>query len=165
MNIIDIVVLIILSIGLIKGFIKGAIGEIFGLLALVGSIAICYLMHTTFLNFINHFLSTEYNSSITYITSFIIVYLVILLLGRLLTKTVHAMALGPINKIAGSIIAMSKYALILLLILYVIVFVFTVLNQEIPSIILQSETFKVLNEARVFELIHYGLNSGKNLTF
>ena len=165
MNIVDIVSIIVLSIALIKGFYKGAVGEIFGLLALILALVISYVFHNTFVSLTDQVFTTEYNDSIAYIVAFLTIYISIILLGKILTKTLNALALGPLNKIAGSIIAMAKYALILLIVLYVTVLGFNLLDQDLPVILEESITYALVKESNIFELIQNSFNTGKDLAF
>jgi membrane protein required for colicin V production len=119
MNYIDIVLGIILILAAIQGFRKGFIVELASLAALILGIwgAIKFSDWTagfiarTF-NFHSEFLTT-----IAFLVTFVGIVILIHILGKVLDKTVKAIALGFLNRLAGIIFGVLKMAVILCILL------------------------------------------------
>lgn len=121
MNILDIVLGILLLIGLIRGFQKGFIVELSGMVALIlgiyggleyGYVAEAYLEKWT-----------DWTSSNIEITGFFIMFILILLgvsiAAKILTSIIHAIALGLINRILGAVFGVVKTGLIIFILLLI----------------------------------------------
>jgi membrane protein required for colicin V production len=114
MNWLDIALLILLLIGFWKGFLNGFFVELTSLIALVA--AIYGSIH--FSNYAGDwFMShTEWEDSTITIASFVITFIVIILVvtyaGRLVTKLVKTVQLSFLNKIAGGVFGFLKLAFI-----------------------------------------------------
>jgi membrane protein required for colicin V production len=121
MNTIDIVIAVILIFGTIHGFIRGLFVEVTTLVGLV--LGVYGAMH--FSHFLGDFLkdSVTWDESMIQVVSFagtfLIILIVLVLLGKTMTKIADTIALGFFNKIVGAIFALLKYALILSIILTV----------------------------------------------
>lgn len=115
MNTIDIVIVVILLFGLIKGFLKGLFIEITSLVGLV--LGVYGAIHFSY--FLSDILKSRvsWDASMIQIVAFAGTFLIILLalvfLGKALTKIAETVALGFFNKILGAIFGLLKYALIL----------------------------------------------------
>ncbi len=114
MNWLDIALLILLLIGLWKGFLNGFFVELTSLVALVA--AIYGAIH--FSNYAGDWLltHTQWDAStvtiVSFIATFIIIILVITYAGKLVTKLVNTIQLSFLNKIAGGAFGMLKLAFI-----------------------------------------------------
>lgn len=114
MNWLDIALLILLLIGVWKGFLNGFFVELASLIALIAAI----YGSIYFSNYAGDYLRDQLDWDETYITiaSFIITFLVIIftisLLGKLLTKIINTARLGLINKLAGAIFGLLKISFI-----------------------------------------------------
>ena len=112
---VDIILLLCLGWGAYKGFRKGFIIQSFVILALVlaiwGGFAFTGMLEP-FMQ--RHFKITD---TVCYIVSFIIVFSLILILvytsGYLVSKVVHAVSLGMINRLSGAAFGLLANALIL----------------------------------------------------
>ena len=109
MNNIDIILALLLGIGVVQGFIKGFIWEVASLLAVF--IALFGAIH--FSSLASEFLhnSLSFSAKTNQIISFLIVFLV-RITGKLLTKFLESIYLGPINRIAGALFGLFKWSLI-----------------------------------------------------
>ncbi len=115
MGILDIVIGLLLIYGLYKGLINGLFVEIASIIALVaglfGAIHFSYIA--------GDYLSQnmEWNERYINITSFIITFIIIVLVvhlaGKFLTKIADFAMLGLLNKLAGAIFGALKVAVIL----------------------------------------------------
>lgn len=119
MNTIDIVFGIILLLGGIQGFRKGLFVELASLIGLV--LGIYGAIHFSY--FVGDWLATKttWSEQVIKLTAFaitfIIIVLVISLAGKILTKVANFAMLGVINKLAGAIFAILKYAFLLSVVL------------------------------------------------
>ena len=114
MNWLDIALLILLLIGFWKGFLNGFFVELTSLVALVA--AIYGSIH--FSNYTGDWLMshTEWEDSTITIASFVITFIVIILVityaGKPVTKLVKTVQLSFLNKIAGGVFGLLKLAFI-----------------------------------------------------
>ncbi|AZQ43065.1 CvpA family protein [Nonlabens ponticola] len=114
MNWLDIVLLILLLIGFWRGFLNGFFVELTSLIALVAAI----YGSIYFSNYAGDWLmsNTDWSESTITIASFIITFVVIILVityvGKLITKLVKTAQLNFLNKIAGGAFGLVKLAFI-----------------------------------------------------
>lgn len=121
MNMIDIVLGIFLLLGFIRGFQKGFIVELAGIVALLagifGGIKYGYFAEGYLENW------TDWSVSSIEIASFFIVFIGIVvlvsILAKILTTIVHSIALGLINRIFGALFGVIKMGLFILIILLI----------------------------------------------
>jgi membrane protein required for colicin V production len=112
MNILDLLLSIFILIGLVRGLFKGFFVELAGLLSLIGGIyAAIHFSGTTYL-FLDSFINWEerYLVILSFALTFFVVALLISLAGSFLTKMVHMVALGIINRLAGGALGVLKMA-------------------------------------------------------
>ncbi|MBR9845244.1 MAG: CvpA family protein [Algicola sp.] len=130
MAFIDIILVVLLLFGLIRGFMKGLFVEIASLVALIAGVY--GAIH--FSNFAAEFLDSsldwdeKYINIVAFAVTFVIIVLVIALAGKALTKLANFAALGILNKLAGGVFGALKIGLIL----SVLLIVFDNLNNSIP---------------------------------
>lgn len=129
MNWLDAVIIIILGIGLVKGFIDGLIIEISKILALVlGIFLSIHFSGWTAARLSDYFdLQTAWLGTLAFALTFIVIVIAVNLLGRLLDSVLKAAALGFFLRITGAVFGILKMALILSVIF---IFINTV-NQRI----------------------------------
>lgn len=116
MNVIDIVILIILVIAFVRGVIKGLFVEIAGILALILGIyaAINYSYKIAF--YVKQIIvdwSDQTYRVIAFVLTFLLVVLLVIFIGKLLTKLADITALGLVNKLLGGVFGVLKIGLIL----------------------------------------------------
>ena len=112
MNTVDIVLGIVLLLGVVQGFLKGFLVELAGLLALIlGIYAAIHFSDYTFV-FLQDFISRDDEQLywVSFAATFILVVVFISILGRVLTKIVHLIALGILNRIFGAVFGFLKMA-------------------------------------------------------
>ena len=115
MNVFDIVILVFLLYGFIKGIIKGLFIEVASLVALVGGI--WGAIHFSY--FVGDFLeesvtwSEKKISLAAFAITFIIIIVVVSMLGKFLTKLADLAALGLVNKVLGGVFGFVKIGLVL----------------------------------------------------
>lgn len=116
MNVIDIVILIILVIAFVRGVIKGLFVEIAGILALILGIyaainysyKIAFYVKQTIVDW-----SDQTYRVIAFVLTFLLVVLLVIFIGKLLTKLADITALGLVNKLLGGVFGVLKIGLIL----------------------------------------------------
>ena len=115
MNIFDIIILIILSYGLIKGFMKGFIIEVAGIIALILGVTGSFKFASILEVYLNSYVdwSPKTIQAASFIILFIIIIYAVSLLAKMITKTLKIIALGMINRIFGGIFGLLKWCVIL----------------------------------------------------
>ena len=115
MNVFDIVILVLLLFGFVRGLAKGFFVEVASLAALIGGVY--GAIHFSFFagNFLEESVSWSENniSLVAFAITFIAIVIVVGMVGKMLTKIADYAALGIINKIAGGIFGLLKIGLIL----------------------------------------------------
>jgi membrane protein required for colicin V production len=115
MNIFDIIILIILSYGLINGFVKGFIIEVAGIISLILGVTGSFKFASILEVYLNSYV--DWGPKTIQAASFIILFVIIIyavsLLAKMITKTLKIIALGMINRIFGGIFGLLKWCIIL----------------------------------------------------
>ncbi len=111
----DLAFIIVLIWAAYRGFTKGVIVQAASLAALILGIwgAVRFSDYTTQLLIEKTNMSGEYLPIISFALTFVVFVIAIHLLARVLEKLVQAVALGVINRLAGALFSMTKYALII----------------------------------------------------
>ena len=136
MNTIDIILSIFLIMGFLRGFFKGFLTELAGIIALVAGVYGAMHFSDIAFNFLNSIVSWEREvlSLVSFALTFIVIVVIISMLGGLLTKMVSIIALGLINRLLGGVFGLLKWAFLASL-------VFMFLNQS-DSYSLEEETVR-----------------------
>lgn len=122
MAIIDIILVVLLLFGLIRGFMKGFFVEVASLVALIAGVY--GAIH--FSNFAAEFLESKvdwdekYINIVAFAITFVIIVLAISLAGKALTKLANFAALGILNKLLGGVFGVLKIGLILSVFLIIV---------------------------------------------
>lgn len=121
MNYIDIIILLILVYGAVRGFFKGLIVEVFTLLGLVLGIFLAMKYSVYAENVLRDFLnvSEPYLHPVGLAVTFLLVAVVTYLLGKMLTKLVDVIALGIPNKLLGMVFGVLKYFVLICFVLMI----------------------------------------------
>lgn len=121
-SVFDIIVVIPLIWGAYRGFMKGLIIELASLVALAFGVygAIGFSDFTNQLLKENLGINSEYNALIAFAITFLAIVVAIFFLAKLLEKTISIASLSIVNKIAGSLFSVLKFALILSAIIYLV---------------------------------------------
>ena len=122
MSYIDVIIVLFLLYGAVRGFFKGLVIEVATLLGLVLGLylAMKYSIYTenVLRDFLN--LSEGYLHPVGWGITFLVVAIVVYLLGKMLTSLVAVVSLGLVNKIAGLLLGMTKYFVILCILLMIV---------------------------------------------
>lgn len=119
MNVIDIVLLVFLLFGLVRGLIKGFFVELASLVALIlgiyGAIHFSYIFEELLVKWVSW--EEKYIQLAAFALTFLIIVIAVSLLGKLLTKISSILALGLLNRLLGGVFGLLKTALLLSVIL------------------------------------------------
>ena len=131
MHALDIIILILLGFGLVKGFFKGLFVELASLIGLVAGV----YGHTTLVT-IAQFLREHFNWNENYLqilafaVTLLFLLLSIIVAGKALTKLADFAALGLLNKFLGGLFGLLKMALII----GVLIMLFALINSNIAVV-------------------------------
>lgn len=119
MNYIDIIIVIPLLWGAYKGYTKGFIIEAASIAALLLGIygAIHFSVYTSELLIDNFNIGSKYLPLISFALTFILIVIAVHFVARLVNKLIKAVALNFVNRIAGAVFGVAKFALIISIIL------------------------------------------------
>lgn len=112
MNPIDIVILVLLAVGAFRGYQKGFLLEVIGILALVLGIFGALMLLQTGMEFIGqrYDISNKILPYLTFIILFVLIMIGVNLIGRLFKKLLDLTLLGTADNFAGSVIGVLKWA-------------------------------------------------------
>ena len=146
MNLIDSICLIILIYGSYKGFKNGIVNEV---LSFFGILLGIYLSKTYY-QVVDKYLVSVFDSTnqLVSVISVILIFTLTIILSKILskviTKALNIMALGLLNKLIGSLFGLLKY----LLILCIITFIFSKVNDFF--VLIETNT---IEETQIFSKI------------
>lgn len=122
MNYIDIIIILFLIFGAIRGFFKGFIIGVTTLAGLVLGVFLAMRCSSYTENILRDFLnvSPEYLRPVGWCVTFLLVVIVSYLLGKMCTKLMDAVSLGMANKIAGMMLGLVKYFVIACVLLMIV---------------------------------------------
>lgn len=122
MSILDIALLVLLILGLARGFTRGFFVELASLVALIAGIYGAFHFSNFAASFLKDRVDWNENSVniMAFVITFVIIVLVISLAGKALTKIADFAMLGLLNKILGAAFGGLKVAFILSVILIVL---------------------------------------------
>ncbi len=111
MNIIDIILAVILSYSLYKGFKNGLIIELCGILGIVIGIYLAYHFSDLLVQYID--LPTDIAHVLSFVGVLIMVIITLGIVARILSKLIDYSGLGVVNRVLGSFASLVKSAMIL----------------------------------------------------
>lgn len=121
MNYIDIILGIILLWAAINGFRKGLIVELASLAALIlgiwGAIKFSYITSDFLIE--NFHPKTEYLNIISFVVTFVVIVVLVHIIGKAVHKLAETVLLGFANKLAGLVFGILRTALVLSIVLVV----------------------------------------------
>lgn len=127
MGAVDVIIIAFIVIFAFKGTISGFITEAIGILGIILAVLCSYMIYEPLFKVMKSAGFGESGASIAaYICGFVIIYVIVIILGRIIHKTLDVIHLGWINRIFGLFFGFLKGAVIVSLILWIIVYVFPV---------------------------------------
>lgn len=118
MNWLDLIIVTCIGIGVIKGLFDGCIKQVVSLIALVLSILFAGLLAAWLQGFVGQWniISPHLEYLVCYILSFVLIFLLMGWVGRLLEKVVNWSFLGCLNSAAGGLVGAIITVIILSLV-------------------------------------------------
>lgn len=122
MNWVDFLILLFVVAGMVRGFSKGIIFELSGLLGLIIAIYVSRYHSTPFAEFIHDFFNVgkEYCPALGMVMAFIVSMIVVKGLAMLAVKLIKAISLGWLNSLLGALISTLKYVLAISIVMNVL---------------------------------------------
>ena len=117
MSYFDIIAGIFLILAALKGLKNGFIKELAGLAALILGIILAVQFSDVTARFLSGIFHSQYMGIIAFLVTFVIVVLIVHLIASLLRTLIHAIALGPFDRIIGLVFGMLKTAFIISILL------------------------------------------------
>lgn len=112
MNLLDIIAGVAIIYGAFKGFMNGAIREIFSLLGLIiglwMALRLAFLLANWYRDTVE--IPADLVPLVSFLTAFAIGFVLMLLVGRLLSGFLKATHLGLLDKVAGGAVGAAKWA-------------------------------------------------------
>ena len=132
MNYLDIIIILYLVWGFYTGFKRGAIYMLVSfvsiILALYAAIHFSYLSTELLANWLNK--DPQELKILSYIVTFIVVFILMHLIGKILDNFIKAVSLGFINRLLGGVLSVG----IKVIILSLLIWVFDQANQIVPLV-------------------------------
>jgi len=145
MRALDLIILVLIGYGAVRGYMKGVIMEVANILAiLIGLYATIHFSH-----FVGTYLSTHFSwdnsyiKPVAFVITFIAFLLLIQLIARLIDKTLKKIGLGIFIRIAGVLVGMIKMILIIGSLLFVLQYLNTRTNNQLSESKFLSESHLV----------------------
>lgn len=109
MELSDILILIVLGIFAFKGLINGLILEVLSLLGLALGFLVSYKYYYYIASLLKGFgVSEDYSIYISYVLTFLAVYIAVLIVAKILSKFLKLIRLGWINRTGGFVFGILK---------------------------------------------------------
>ena len=132
-NVFDIVIGVVLAFAFVRGIMNGLFAEVASLVAIIAGVFCAIHFSYYAKNFLENSVlewSHQTNKIVAFIATFLFVVLIIIFIGKVLTKLADITSLGLLNKILGGIFSTLKSAIIL----SVIFLFFDKFNKTIPFV-------------------------------
>ena len=119
MNVIDIIVLLPICYGLIRGLMRGFVQELTTLVALIAAIIGTKLWAPNLAVWLTRYITTS--PAVCQLIAWTLLFATIVLslhfVGKVITRLLHAISLGWLNRLIGALFGAAKWALIVSIIL------------------------------------------------
>ncbi|MGL5319104.1 MAG: CvpA family protein [Bacteroidales bacterium] len=119
MDSIDIFFLIILGIAFVSGLFKGFLRQLAALVALILGVGISYFWADKTLSFLKQLdlFSADLLRPASFVITFLLTVLAVNFVAHLVLKGINTIGLGPADKLLGGVFSISKWVLLLSIIL------------------------------------------------
>ena len=125
MGVVDVIIIVFILVFAFKGTINGFITEAISVLGIILAILCSYMLYDPLFKVMKAVGFGDNGASIAaYILGFLIVYVIVIILGNLIHRTLQIIHLGWVNKVLGFSFGILKGAFIASVILWIIVSVF-----------------------------------------
>lgn len=144
MNILDIIIILPIAYGLIRGLFSGLVQELTAIVALIAGVICAKLYAADVAQYLMQAVTWDKQicEAVAYSAVFLAVSLLLNIVGRLLARLLSAISLGGINKLLGGVFGAAKWALLVAVILTV----FNLLDQQFHFLKEETKQASVLYE-------------------
>ena len=120
-NWLDILIVLPLVFGLVRGIMRGFITEIIGFVVVILGVVGSRMLAPQFSAWLLRQFAwpSEVCDIVAYMLLFLVIAVVLSIIAKLLNKLLHAVHLGWINRLLGGLVGLLKYAVIVLLAVFV----------------------------------------------
>ncbi len=125
MDKLDLLFLVLLGVGFLRGWMKGAIMQLAALAAIVLGVYGALMLHDPFAHFLEHsfHFSVRLAIPLAFLLLFIAIGFGLYLIGKLLATFFKAISLSWIDRLLGAVVGLLKVALVLGILLQLFAFI------------------------------------------
>jgi membrane protein required for colicin V production len=115
LNWLDFLILLLVVAGMVRGFSKGLIFELSGLIGLIIAVYVSRYHSSPFAEFIHSFFNVgmDYCPALGMIMAFIVSLILVKVLAMCAQRLIKAISLGWLNSLLGALISAVKYTLVI----------------------------------------------------
>lgn len=119
MNVIDIIILLPIAYGVVRGLMKGFVQELTGLVAIVAAVFCTKLWAPNVAMWLSKYLTSSFAACqlIAWFVIFVGVALSLHLAGKIISRLLSAISLGWLNRLVGAIFGAAKWVLVVSILL------------------------------------------------
>ena len=121
LNWLDIIILVPLLVGLVRGIMHGFVSEVIGLaVVILGVLGARMFAPPCSAWMLKQFAwKAEVCDIVAYVLVFLAIAIVLSMVGALLSKLLHAIHLGWLNRLLGGVVGFAKFGIVVLLAVFV----------------------------------------------
>lgn len=123
MNGLDIFILVVLLVGLVKGWMSGLLRQVVSIVGFFVGLLVAMMLYSAFGDWLAPCIGTDVSvgRALAFVLLWIGIPVVLLWVACILTRTIEVIRLGGLNRLGGACIGMLKYMVILSCVLNVVV--------------------------------------------
>ncbi|MDU1905103.1 MAG: CvpA family protein [Dysgonomonas sp.] len=112
MNWFDILIIIVAIYSIFKGYRSGFVKQLASLVAIIACILISGKVSSILLPYIQDRIPANWAEPAAFITSFLLIFAVVMILGHMLQSILETVKMGTLNKMAGAVLSLAKWMLV-----------------------------------------------------
>lgn len=121
MNVFDIIILLPISYGLVRGLFKGFVKEVVSFTSIIIALVVTEILKLPFANLLQSMMDISGKTAmiISYLFLFIATLIVVLLLSNIIHSILKAISLGGLNSLLGGFLGALKWAILISIVINV----------------------------------------------
>ncbi len=121
MNVFDIIILLPISYGLVRGLFKGFVKEVVSFTSIIIALVVTEILKLPFANLLQNMMDVSDKTAtvISYISLFVATLIVVLLLSNIIHSILKAISLGGLNSLFGGLLGALKWAILISIVMNV----------------------------------------------
>ena len=121
MNVFDIIILLPISYGLVRGLFKGFVKEVVSFTSIIIALVVTEILKLPFANLLQNMMDVSDKTAtvISYISLFVATLIVVLLLSNIIHSILKAISLGGLNSLLGGLLGALKWAILISIVMNV----------------------------------------------